>query len=140
MIASTLGFLFTPDFKKVLLIRKQKPVHHKGLLNGLGGKTEAGETEVECIVREVEEESGLHVPEKDWKEIGSLQWTEWDVAVFTGVYSRKANKVKSDDDDVQWYDANDLPINVVTNLRWLIPLCLDILQTKQDIFVETTYR
>lgn len=41
-------------------IKKQNDMH-EGKWNGLGGKLEAGETPEECVIREVEEESGLKI-------------------------------------------------------------------------------
>jgi 8-oxo-dGTP diphosphatase len=39
-------------------VKKQNDVH-EGKWNGLGGKLEQGETPEECVIREVQEESGL---------------------------------------------------------------------------------
>lgn len=39
-------------------VKKDKDIH-KGKYNGLGGKAEAGESPIECVKREVFEESGL---------------------------------------------------------------------------------
>jgi 8-oxo-dGTP diphosphatase len=41
-------------------IKKQNDMH-EGKWNGLGGKLEPGETPEECVIREVEEESGLKI-------------------------------------------------------------------------------
>lgn len=59
MILSTLCYV-KKDKKTLMLhrVKKQNDVH-EGKWNGLGGRMEAGETPEECIIREVEEESGL---------------------------------------------------------------------------------
>jgi 8-oxo-dGTP diphosphatase len=44
---------------RILLIEKKRG-HGAGLVNGPGGKLETGETPVQCAVREVEEETGVH--------------------------------------------------------------------------------
>jgi hypothetical protein len=59
MIRSTLGFIYSPQLDKVLLIQKQKPAFHKDKLNGLGGKCEGRENYRHCLSREVLEESEL---------------------------------------------------------------------------------
>jgi len=46
-----------------LMVHRVKKANdmHAGKWNGLGGKLEPGETPEECAVREIREESGLHV-------------------------------------------------------------------------------
>jgi len=48
---------------KTLLIHKNKHSNslHYGKWNGLGGKFESGESPEECVIREVQEESGLSI-------------------------------------------------------------------------------
>ena len=53
------GFAYSLDKSKVMLIRKQKPEWQKGCLNGIGGKIEPGEKPNEAMTRECREETGL---------------------------------------------------------------------------------
>lgn len=50
--------LFTRDYKKVLLMRRKKDPY-KNCWNGIGGKIEENETEVEAAIRECKEETGI---------------------------------------------------------------------------------
>ena len=61
MLASTLCYI-KKDGKTLMLhrVKKDKDVH-QGKYNGLGGKFIAGETPLECVQREVKEESGLDI-------------------------------------------------------------------------------
>lgn len=139
-IFSTLGFLFSPDFSQVLLIEKIKPTAHAGLLNGLGGKFEKGETAKECIVREVEEETGLVTAQQNWIVIGDLIMTGWHVEVFTSVYESEIPTLQnSGDEKIGWYPVDNLPDNVITNLTWLIPMCVDKLKNKHEFIVDIHY-
>jgi 8-oxo-dGTP diphosphatase len=58
------GFLFCatdngqPD---ILLIRKNRPSFLRGLLNGIGGHVEPGETPLDAMRREFNEEAGLTI-------------------------------------------------------------------------------
>ncbi len=51
-------FLFTKDYKKVLMIRRNKPPY-KDCWNGIGGKIEENETEIQASIRECYEETGI---------------------------------------------------------------------------------
>lgn len=51
--------MFIVDGERVLLIRKKRGFG-MGKINGPGGKLDPGETELQCAVRETEEELGVH--------------------------------------------------------------------------------
>ena len=50
--------LFSKDTKKLLLVKRNKKPY-PNLWNGIGGKIEVGETEIEAAIRECKEETGL---------------------------------------------------------------------------------
>ena len=60
-ILATLGYLVTPDRRRVLLIHRNRRMDdaHLGKYNGLGGKLDAGEDVVACMKREIREEAGI---------------------------------------------------------------------------------
>lgn len=66
----TIGALFTPELDLVLLIEKTKPDWQKGRLNLPGGHIEQGETCLQCVRREFQEETGLDV--EKWIHIGRI--------------------------------------------------------------------
>lgn len=128
-IRATLLFVFNSDLSQVLLIEKTKPDFHKGLLNGLGGKNFAGESDLTCASRELKEESNLIIPEQNWKYYAHLHWQSWDVPVLAAVYSGKESDAKSMEDEVvAWHACQPLPKNCISNLTWLIPMAKDALQ------------
>lgn len=51
------GFLFSEDESRVLLVLKNRPAWQEGKLNGVGGKIEAGETPLQAMEREFKEET-----------------------------------------------------------------------------------
>ncbi|MDZ7731223.1 MAG: 8-oxo-dGTP diphosphatase [Natrialbaceae archaeon] len=71
MQAVTLCFLRRAE--EVLLIEKQRGLG-AGLVNGPGGKVEAGESPRECAAREVREEVGLEVPPQSLEKAGLLEF------------------------------------------------------------------
>jgi 8-oxo-dGTP diphosphatase len=73
-ILATLGYVFTPDGARVLLVhRNRRPGDaHLGKYNGLGGKLERDEDVVSCLRREVREESGLECEALELR--GTVSW------------------------------------------------------------------
>jgi 8-oxo-dGTP diphosphatase len=73
-ILATLGYIFSPDGQRVLLVhRNRRPEDpHFGKYNGLGGKLEPGEDVVSCMRREIREESGLECEQITLR--GTISW------------------------------------------------------------------
>ena len=71
---ATLGYLFSADHRRVLMIRRDaRPDDiHFGYHNGLGGKLEAGEDVAACMRREIREEAGLECGALDFA--GTISW------------------------------------------------------------------
>lgn len=123
-----LGFLFNASHTEILLVDKQSPEWQRGLFNGIGGKVEAEETPLACLVRETKEESGLRTAHRDWMHLGDLASEGWLVSVYTGTFFGDAALAKqTDHEDVGWFSIDALPERVIQNLRWLIPLALESL-------------
>ena len=72
MIRYVVGFCFKNDASHVLLIAKQRPAWQSGMLNGIGGKVENGETDVQAMVREFHEEAGVETGTGDWQLFAQL--------------------------------------------------------------------
>lgn len=83
----TVGFIFSDDFKHVLLIKKTKPADQAGLFNGIGGKFEEIDKDAaHCVSREVKEEAGLDIPPEFWAEVGTYSDGEYyNVSILTAV-------------------------------------------------------
>lgn len=73
-IVGTLGYVFSPDGKRVLLIhRNARPDdQHLGKYNGLGGKMEPAEDVVACMKREIREEAGIEC--ESLRLCGTISW------------------------------------------------------------------
>lgn len=130
------GFNFSRDRQRVLLIQKTKPAWQKGLLNGVGGKVENNETALEAMVREFKEETNVTTKPEEWRGFASLE------ALRTGRDSQpKASalvyffrrfgavvgvqQMTEEPLRVCWLDLFEgLP--VVPNLRWLVPMALSL--------------
>ena len=73
-ILATLGYILSPDGRRVLLVHRNKRANdaHRGKYNGLGGKLEPGEDVVACFRREAREESGLECEQLQLR--GTISW------------------------------------------------------------------
>ena len=122
-----LGLMFNADRSAVVLIRKLKPAWQAGLLNGIGGKIEDGETEREGMVREFTEETGFQTDPEHWREFCQLQGDEFVVYCFTATsqYSYVCANTQENERIEKTLVANLGLVSCVSNLTWLIHAALD---------------
>lgn len=122
------GFMYADTSRGVVLIRKNRPDWQAGLLNGVGGKRERGETLVQAMVREFYEETGVATVEGDWSQFCELEDTERGGRVaFFAMLDRSldlyaAVESRTDERIEKWAMDPAVPLGTVPNLRWLIPL------------------
>src|SRR3989344_4202499 len=122
----TVGFIFNLNLKKVLLIHKLNPSWQKNKLNGIGGKFEKGEKSLDCIVREVYEETGVKIQKRKWLYVGEIKEGDSMVDFYTTVFKGKGNEFKSAvKEKVGWYNVIRLPKTIMPNLAWLIPFTIE---------------
>ncbi|HUN76248.1 MAG TPA: 8-oxo-dGTP diphosphatase [Steroidobacteraceae bacterium] len=71
---ATLGYILSPDCKRVLMIHRNSRDndHHLGKYNGLGGKLEANEDVVAGMRREIREEAGIECLDMTLR--GTISW------------------------------------------------------------------
>lgn len=122
------GFLFSQQLDRVLLIEKRKPAWQAGRLNGIGGKVEPGEEPLIAMAREFAEETGCAYMPEIWQHYCRLGYPDGDVVVefFRAFHTAVLLDARSIEAEqlqraVPWL----LPVHVIPNLRWLIPLALD---------------
>lgn len=134
-----IGFLFSHNRDRILLIRKQIAAGHPlqwmdGLLNGVGGKINPGEMPVDAMGREFEEETGMVVD--PWRMFGMMfvQPTAARVYMFRAFTKDMPNhghvqqRTNEPVDVYQIYKLNkrlDPELKTIDNLRWIIPMALD---------------
>ncbi|MBC8737069.1 NUDIX domain-containing protein [Paraburkholderia sp. UCT31] len=89
-----LGLMLSPDMTKVVLLMKDRPASLAGMLNGVGGHVEAGETPVQAMVREFEEEAEVHTLEGDWHAFATKVGPGFRLTCFFSVHEAY-NKVRT---------------------------------------------
>jgi 8-oxo-dGTP pyrophosphatase MutT (NUDIX family) len=108
------------------LILKNKPAWQNGKLNLPGGQVEEGESPVQAIVRELEEEAGFH-PIFPPRELGLLQDASNCIHCFRSVIYKEDSEPKPREGETEqalwmkWHEALNDP-RLIPNLRVIIPL------------------
>lgn len=126
MVVATLCYV--KKNRETLMIHRVKKVNdtHQGKWNGLGGKCNPGESPEECVVREVEEESGLRISNPLLK--GVITFPEFDRLgdwyVFVFVASEFSGSIiDSPEGNLRWIPDKQLfDLNLWEGDRYFIPL------------------
>lgn len=120
------GFMFTEDKKHVVLIQKNKPSWQRGKLNGVGGKIEPGETPSEAMVREFFEETGVTTSSCNWTNIARIaSETKSNIYVFSCFNDDALSSRTMEKEVVYILKVNEIPDNIIGNIKWLIHMALD---------------
>lgn len=118
-----LGFCFLPNWDCVL-IEKTKPTWQKGLVNGLGGSIESGETLHDAMVREFKEECGISTHTKQWQHCVTFGNNHYELNVFRGMIQHAHDLTRSCDEGiVELYKSP--PDNMEQTALWLYWMCRD---------------
>lgn len=126
------GFMFDATESSVLLPWKNRPAWQRDRINGIGGRIESGESALEAMRREFREEAGMDHP--DWREFCVLSdWREWSIHFFSAV-GHLGDAQQCTDELPMILPVNELPNNVIPNLRWLIPMALTMKHESADCF------
>ncbi|CAN5804758.1 hypothetical protein BH10CHL1_BH10CHL1_13220 [soil metagenome] len=90
---------------------KKEADMHAGKWNGLGGKLLPGETPEQCVIREVEEESGLKLTKPRWRGVLTFpafnQEEDWYVFLFVA-HEFTGELIDSNEGVLRWIDDNQL--------------------------------
>src|SRR5690625_4212210 len=115
-----------------------------GMWNGVGGKLEKDETPLQCIIREVKEETGISLTDVEYK--GNVTWGV-DDSYSGGMYAYIAElpttyeyptPIKMEEGILDWKDIDWLlhPENAgVANLKYFLQLMLNDPRTYNHCFV-----
>ena len=106
----TLGFVRSGD--RVLLIRKKRG-HGAGKLNGPGGKPEPGETPLDCVIRETEEEVGIRLTAPQL--LGRFRFVDLTASQWLGfaflATRYQGSPHETDEARPHWFELHSLPLD-----------------------------
>jgi len=124
-----LGFLFNKSQKTVLLIEKKRPKWQAGRWNGIGGKIEETDTTpLEAMKREAWEEIGHDV---DWTHVLTVELFHLSVFVYKAIDIPEHEAIffeQKEDELLKVWPIDALPDEVISDVKWMIPICLSPLQ------------
>jgi len=110
MILSTLCYIEKDNQYLMLHRTKKKNDMNKDKWIGIGGKFEQNESPEECVIREVKEETGLHLKSYQLRCIVTYVSTNWETEymyVFTSD-DFEGNMIECNEGDLQWINKNEV--------------------------------
>ncbi|MCI0702740.1 MAG: 8-oxo-dGTP diphosphatase [Planctomycetia bacterium] len=133
-ILATLGYIFSPDGQRVLMIHRNARTDdaHFGKYNGLGGKLDRGEDVLAGFLREVREEAGL---ECDAVQLaGTISWPgfgkngeDWFGFIFRVSRFRGTPLRGNPEGTLEWVEVERiLTLPLWEGDRFFLPLVLDL--------------
>jgi len=126
------GFMFDTDLRYVLLIRKNRPAWQAGLLNGIGGKIEPGETARRAMAREMWEEAIIYTHEDEWGAFHIERFANGNEVHYMlcppQPLERLQSATQATDEELCVFRYRSLrdpvPPRVVHNLHYLLPMAV----------------
>ena len=132
-ILATLGYVFSPDGARVLMIhRNARPDDaHFGKYNGLGGKLEPGEDVVAGFRREIREEAGIECDAV--RLAGTISWPgfgkrgeDWFGFIFRVTRFTGTPLTGNAEGALEWVDVARVPtLPLWDGDRYFLPLIFD---------------
>lgn len=118
------GFLFSDDYREIVLVHKNRPDWQKGMFNGVGGKIE--DTDLSAyyaMSREFLEEAGMDVT--TWKKFGKIIVKDEAVVHLFVACGDVYRAETQTDEGIFVLPVADLPLSpIVSGLQWIIPAAI----------------
>jgi 8-oxo-dGTP diphosphatase len=132
-ILATLGYVLSPDRRRVLMIHRNARAsdQHLGKYNGLGGKLERDEDVVAGMRREIREEAGIECVELGLR--GTISWPgfgrggeDWFGFLFVVTRFSGTPHVRNVEGALEWVDVDRiLELPLWEGDRHFLPLVFD---------------
>jgi 8-oxo-dGTP diphosphatase len=120
---------YVRDKGKILVLHRNKTevLNNKRFYRGLGGKSEQGESPIDCVKREIKEEAGIEI-EPIWKgvvTISSPSSNDWEAHVFMAE-GFKGEIISSSEGELTWVDESQISnLEMPEGDKELLPLLFE---------------
>ena len=109
MQSYVLGLICSPDHKRTVLVRKNRPFWAEGKLNGPGGKIEETDSSPShAMSRELAEETGLHIPPETWRPLHTLEDPHYLVYCFFATHPNIYEARTLTDEALEFHEMESL--------------------------------
>jgi 8-oxo-dGTP diphosphatase len=132
-ITSTLGFILSPDRRRVLMVHRVARTADEqfGKFNGLGGRMERDEDVATAMRREIREESGLECVRMALR--GTINWTgfgpqgeDWLGFIFLVEEFSGTPFARNEEGPLEWVELERVPsLPMWEGDRFFLPLVFD---------------
>ncbi len=121
-----LGFLSNGE-DSIVFVKKDRPIEQYGLLNGVGGKIEDGESPQGAMIREFREETGVDTIDLYWRQFAELKGEKFIVYCFsTESHSHWMRVHTTTSEEVVKLRVSEIDASrSISNLLWLAAMSLD---------------
>lgn len=118
-----IGFMFSPDFKRVVLVKKNRPAWQNGLWNGVGGHIEPGEFPLDAMKREFVEETGVAIDKQgDWRQSSYMTNGMYSIDIFATVSEHWDDATTMTDEPISVWHVEEVlrSKDTIFNIPWLL--------------------
>jgi 8-oxo-dGTP diphosphatase len=132
-ILATLGYVLSPDGRRVLMIHRNArgDDHHLGKYNGLGGKLEANEDAAAGMCREIREEAAIECVSMNLR--GTISWPgfgkageDWFGFLFIITHFHGEPRERNPEGTLEWVDIEQVDkLPLWEGDRQFLPLVFD---------------
>lgn len=136
-----LGFAFDNNLR-VALVKKNRPDWMAGKWNGIGGKIEPNESAIAAMVREFNEETGLLTTDQTWQHFATLRDQKLGYLVVCFITILKPETLDlvrtTETEEIRVFTQvlDDPDVDLMPNLRWLIPMSLTLGENDIPVLVD----
>jgi len=118
-----LCFLYDAKRNTIALVKKNKPAWQAGRFNAPGGKIEPEEKPLTACSREFLEETGVDIPEAEWRHFLTLSGSMYRIYAYVCMSDEVFQCHTTESEEIHLLNVDEIDYSeCLDNLKWIIPL------------------